>query len=638
MSAAAASSELGRGKLLGRYELLVEIGRGGMASVWVAREHREQGARLVAVKAMLPSLGKNLDFRSMFLDEGQLVRSIEHPNVVRVFEVGEAHGILFMAMEWVEGDSLREIIKEAKKRRPIPPEIAVRVIADTAAGLHAAHELVGWDGKLRNLVHCDVSPHNILMGTDGSVKLVDFGVASAIGHVTELWQGRIKGKYGYMAPEQARLEALDRRCDVFALGIVLFELTTGERLFRGRDPAHTVDLVLAGRIPRPSELVPDYPPKLEAIAMRALRREREQRYQTAEEFRAALEQYLREERVLVPPGGVSGLLKRVLGERIQQRRDAVRAALASLDGKAPPSGSVAVLPRMSAEEASRITVSELAPQSSSRAELSSPTASQIGVAQLVAPPSDPSPSGVSQLRPVEAMPPAAALPAELVSRPARRAGFLSGFALGVAVGALGALVIPLAVARIAKKSEVAASQPSQVQPGAAQKQAEKRATDQGMSIDSLPAEGEAAARRKAGVAVEKVSLGDEERTEKPGSRDRRSKAEKVELTDSPDAPEPPPKEEPPPSGERPPLNRGAAMAALNSAAGSAASCKQSGGPSGSGTATVTFSPSGSASSVSIGGKFSGTGVGSCVAGVFRRARVPAFSGGSVTLSRGFRIP
>ncbi len=249
----------------------------------------------------------------MFLGEGQIVRSIDHPNVVKVHEVSEDHGILYMAMDWVEGDSLRTVIKEARRRRAIPAEMAVKIIADTAAGLHAAHELRGWDGELRNIVHCDISPHNILVGLDGQAKLVDFGVANATAH-TELEGGdKIKGKFGYMSPEQASAGKLDRRSDVFALGIVLYELTTGERLFRGDDAAHTLELVKNGRIPPPQEVYAKYPPGLAAIVKRALTRNVNERFQTAAEFRDALEQYLKSERILVSPAGVGQLVKRVLG-------------------------------------------------------------------------------------------------------------------------------------------------------------------------------------------------------------------------------------------------------------------------------------------------------------------------------------
>ena len=268
-------NELSSGSALGRYELLVRLGLGGMASVWVARERGQVATRenLVAVKAMLPELAQQSDFRAMFLEEAQLVRSIEHPNVVRVFDAGEHQGTLFMSMEWVEGDSLRAVIREARKRRPIPSEMAVKIISEAAAGLHAAHELRGWDGELRNLVHCDVSPHNILVGIDGHAKIVDFGVANA-----SLTSGenaeRVKGKFAYMSPEQARGEKLDRRSDVFSLGIVLYELTTGERLFRGENSAHTLALVTTGKVPDPRRVLPDYPERSEQNTMRA--REREQ--------------------------------------------------------------------------------------------------------------------------------------------------------------------------------------------------------------------------------------------------------------------------------------------------------------------------------------------------------------------------
>jgi len=316
------------GTILGRYQLLSQLGRGGMASVWVARERiaPDQPERLLAVKAMRPDLGNLSDFRSMFLGEGQIIRSIEHEHVVRVYEVGEDRGILYMAMEWVEGDSLRTLIRVANQRRPIPTEDAVRIIADVASGLHAAHELRGWDGELRNLVHCDVSPHNILIGVNGVTKLVDFGVANAavLAHLDQ--PDHVKGKFGYMSPEQARAAPLDRRADVFALGVVLFELTTGQRLFRGRDAAHTTKLLLHGQIPTPTMLDPAYPPALERIVMRALERDLDARYASADELRAALERYLVDQRILVARAGIGKLVLRVLGDRIEQRRAEVEAA------------------------------------------------------------------------------------------------------------------------------------------------------------------------------------------------------------------------------------------------------------------------------------------------------------------------
>jgi serine/threonine protein kinase len=322
--------DLRRGMLLGRHELLMPIGRGGMATVWVARRRakRRKDERLVAVKAILADLAQEDEFVKMFLDEGRLVQRIRHPNVVELYEVGQQEGFMYMAMEWVEGDSLHTLIAEAGKRRPIPPETAVRIVADAAAGLHAAHELTNERGEPLGVVHRDVSPHNILIGTNGAVKLVDFGVAKAVERLAEATvAGQVKGKFGYMSPEQAVARPVDRRSDIFSLGIVLFETTTGRRLFRGSNDAETLHLVVEGDIPKPSSIDPEYPAALEQIVLRALSRSRRGRFQTAEQLQRALEGFLKQERTVVTPAGVAALLKKVLGSRIETRRQAVRALI-----------------------------------------------------------------------------------------------------------------------------------------------------------------------------------------------------------------------------------------------------------------------------------------------------------------------
>jgi serine/threonine-protein kinase len=202
----------------------------------------------------------------------------------------------------------------------------------------------------RGVVHRDVSPHNILIGTNGMVKLVDFGVAKAIGRISEATRaGQLKGKFGYMSPEQALGKAVDRRSDIFSLGIVLFELTTSRRLFRGEHDIDTLKLVIGGPIPKPSSIDPKYPPGLERIVLKALERNPEARYQTAQALAEDLRAYLKSERIVVAQSGLAGLMKRVLGERIEQRRKAVRAALKALgSGQAPPadllSGELAFTP------------------------------------------------------------------------------------------------------------------------------------------------------------------------------------------------------------------------------------------------------------------------------------------------------
>jgi len=337
------TEELKQGSKLGNYELVLRVGRGGMASVWVARERGQASKddRLVAIKVMLSELADESEFIKMFLDEVRLVRSIHHPNVVDVYDVGEHEGMMWMSMEWVEGESLHTVIAEAGKRRAIPPELAVRIIADAAAGLHAAHELKDLDGSLRGVVHRDISPHNILIGTNGSVKLVDFGVAKAVGRISEATRaGQLKGKFGYMSPEQALGKGVDRRSDIFSLGIVLFELTTSRRLFRGEHDIETLRLVISGAIPKPTQIDSKYPPELERIVLKALERNVSARYQTAAELEHDLRAYLKAERLIVPQSGVAGILKRVLGERIEQRRKAVRSALKTLSSGAVPTAQL----------------------------------------------------------------------------------------------------------------------------------------------------------------------------------------------------------------------------------------------------------------------------------------------------------
>jgi len=632
------NAELKSGSTLGHYELLTRLGRGGMASVWVARERAPISGkqRLVAVKAMLPELARHSDFRAMFLEEGQIVRSIDHPHVVKVHEVSEDGGILYMAMEWVEGDSLRTVIKEAKRRRAIPAEMAVKIIADTAAGLHAAHELRGWDGELRNIVHCDVSPHNILVGLDGQAKLVDFGVANATAHSDLDGGDRIKGKFGYMSPEQASAGKVDRRSDVFALGIVLYELTTGERLFRGDDPAQTLELVKNGRIPAPKEVSPNYPEGLAAIVKRSLSRNVNQRFQTAAEFRDALEHYLKDARVMVSPAGVGQLVRRVLGPRIEQQRQALRDALTVADGT---------------------VVTGLVPDQPASADRSDRPSAQFALH------SEP-PTSNSQYS--TSLTGGTPRPQTLDRNHAHKAGFLPLFA---AIGGLAAAASaifwvthrpgprPLITTRLNPVTHQAASNngttlddvgPVGVNidslPTAAGQNPlapNANAMSNALSGRKTPSTAPAAAAVAAGVRPGKDLGRDPAEVDNPYKTKLTATAEDSPGVAAPPAAAPAPAPPAPalvPPDQRSPLNRGAALAALGSAAAAAGSCKRADGPSGSGSASVTFSPDGPVKSVTISPPFAGTSVGQCVASVFRGAHVPPFSGSSITLPKSFRIP
>jgi serine/threonine-protein kinase len=619
--------ELRSGSRLGRYELLVELGKGGMASVWIARERGDLGDRLVALKAMLPELARKSDFRTMFLEEGQVVRSIEHSNVVRVYEVGEDRGVLFMAMEWVRGDSLQRVMVQAQRRRPIPPEMAVRIIADTAAGLHAAHELRGWDGELRNLVHCDVSPHNILVGVDGRSRLVDFGVANGTALGDPEKGERVVGKFAYMSPEQANGESIDRRSDVFSLGIVLFELTTGERLFRGELPAHTLRLAQEARVPNPKRVMAEYPDRLANIVLKALDRERDTRFQTAEELRLALEHFLVEERMLISHAAVGKLVHKVLKPRLERQDESLREALVAADGMVQ-GGLV-------------------------------PTARPGGARN-----SDPNSN------------PLASPDASLSAPPTRRApvGAVLFGVLGVAC-AVGSIIWTNLQAKPNALVTTPGGTPTLQRAAATNADARRAAAnDQGVSLDSIPVADNDAPRFARASAPRRTKVTLEEQAapvpvpaantpaNPPASRP--SAAERVELEETQAAPTPKPAapvvktaatepatakpdEQPapaavaaplPPSSERGPVSRGAALSALASAASRAAACSNPDGPSGSARAMVTFSPDGPVTEVSIPAPFAGTPVGSCIVSAFRGAHVPPFSGGSVTLPQSFRVP
>jgi eukaryotic-like serine/threonine-protein kinase len=652
--------ELESGSTLGRYELLVRLGRGGMASVWVARERLAHSGsqRLVAVKAMLPELAKSSDFRSMFLEEGGLVRAIEHQNVVRVFEVAEDSGILFMAMEWIEGDSLRTVMREAMRRRPIPPEMTVRMIADTAAGLHAAHELRGWDGELRGIVHCDVSPHNILVGIDGAARLVDFGVARAMAFGSLAGGGVIRGKFGYMSPEQARGRSIDRRSDVFSLGICLFELLTGERLFKGRDKQQTVDLVATGDIPPPSELNPKVPSGLDPIVLKALERDRRVRYQTAEEFRQALDRWLVEQRILVSQAGVAQLVQRVLASTIEQRREAIREALVMADGKL----AVSLVSELPAMEPGLVSDSEHESMSISVASLSSISGSSANAWR--ARPSSPPMSTPSHSHSSTGTARPQVFDAPKKSRPSLL------LALGTMAGAAaGAAAVLWALQHRASRPDESRGEPIGTTTSAAAAAASPGTSasageGNGLSIDSLPLAVDEAKSAKAAdprrpiKPKTKPGTGPTTTPEEPAQPVAPSPIEsaKPEPAAEPagDVPEEPvtlpeetekPKKKPAtasaeeaPSGPLAPLNRGAAIAALGSAASSVARCKQEDGPSGSGRASVTFAPNGSVVSVGLPGKFAGTAVGNCIQGLYRKAKLQPFSGGPVTLSSSFNVP
>jgi serine/threonine protein kinase len=280
--------------MLGRYEVLKHLASGGMADVLIARATGiENFERHVVIKQIRAEQARDQAYVTMFLNEARLAASLHHANIVQVHDVGQEAGEYFFAMEYVHGEDLRSLLTLlASKKLVMPIEHVVTIVTSAAAGLHYAHELRGQDRKPLGIVHRDVSPANILVGYDGNVKLVDFGIAKASSRVSiETNSGTLKGKVAYMAPEQCIGMPVDRRSDVFALGIVLYELVTVRRLFKAETDFLTMAMITAGEIPKPSTIRPDLPAELEGIILKALSMTPEDRFQTAEEMRLALEEF-----------------------------------------------------------------------------------------------------------------------------------------------------------------------------------------------------------------------------------------------------------------------------------------------------------------------------------------------------------
>jgi serine/threonine-protein kinase len=282
---------LAQPRVVGRYALYGEVAAGGMATVHFGRLVGAVGfSRTVAIKRLHPQFAKDPDFVAMFLDEARLAARIQHPNVVSTLDVVALEDEVFLVMEYVQGEALSKLIRAARRQgEVVPPRIAVAVLAGALHGLHAAHEAKSEQGAPLNIVHRDISPQNIMVGTDGAARVLDFGVAKAAARVTSTRDGQMKGKVSYMAPEQLRGKGVDRRTDVFAAGVVLWETLTGRRLFDGDDPGEILSKLLESVIPPPSSLEPGVPKHLDEIVLKALDRNADRRWATARDFAIALE-------------------------------------------------------------------------------------------------------------------------------------------------------------------------------------------------------------------------------------------------------------------------------------------------------------------------------------------------------------
>jgi eukaryotic-like serine/threonine-protein kinase len=349
------------GRRLGRYEVITQLASGGMAAVYIARAQGVAGfERLVAIKVLHAHLAYEEEFISMFLDEARLAARIRHPNVVPTTDINDTGGDgYYLVMDYIEGDHLGGLLgRSAKQGKRIPVPIVNRVLLDSLAGLAAAHALTDEQGNPMNLVHRDISPHNVMVGTDGIARLTDFGVAKAEVRMSSTRAGQFKGKLSYMAPEQASTGDSTQVSDVFSMGIVLWESLTGRRLFRGQTNAQTLAKILQDPIPMPSEVWPDLEP-FDPVLEKALARVPEQRYQSADEFIDGLEAVAQANGGIGTQRQVSQLVHELLAEKIEAERDRIKDAIAQL-GQASMGETSLPIPR-DGSSASSITHSGARP-------------------------------------------------------------------------------------------------------------------------------------------------------------------------------------------------------------------------------------------------------------------------------------
>jgi serine/threonine protein kinase len=306
---------------LGKYSLFREIASGGMASVHLGRLLGPAGfARTVAIKRMHPQCAKERDFVAMFVDEARLAARVQHPNVVPTLDVVDEHGELFLVMEYVRGESLARLQTEAVARNErIPPRVSCAIVIGVLQGLHAAHEAKSERGEDLRMVHRDVSAQNVLVGVDGVARVLDFGIAKAVGRIGTTREGQVKGKLAYMSPEQIRGKTVDRTTDVYAAGVLLWETLTGSRLFAAETESETLNRVLSLRVRAPSEVVSDLPRALNTIVLRALERDQDMRFATAREMALALQAAIDQ----APSSEVGELVERLAAQALAERGELV---------------------------------------------------------------------------------------------------------------------------------------------------------------------------------------------------------------------------------------------------------------------------------------------------------------------------
>jgi serine/threonine-protein kinase len=315
-------------KQFGKYTLLRKIAAGGMAEIFLALQRSVAGfEKLIVIKRILPSMNQDGAFIDMLLHEARIAATLSHPNIVQIFDVGQVDGTYFIAMEHIHGEDIRSIVRSMKKKgiHEFPLEHSLAIGVGMCSGLAYAHDKRNLDGELLHIVHRDISPQNIVVTFTGDVKIVDFGIAKSgtqIGDDTK--DGQLKGKVPYMSPEQASGQDLDWRSDIFAVGVLLFELTTGKRLFKGASEFETLKLICEKEYPVPSAVRPGYPVGLERIVMKALAKRREDRYQSAREMQGDLEAFVREERIPLSQISLTHWMESLFEDKLVRQKEALQ--------------------------------------------------------------------------------------------------------------------------------------------------------------------------------------------------------------------------------------------------------------------------------------------------------------------------
>ncbi|MEM7160210.1 MAG: protein kinase [Myxococcota bacterium] len=336
--------QLSAGRRLGRYTILGRVGHGGMGELYVARDDERPQAPPLALKVLLPHMASDPELVRMFLNEARYAALLQHPNIVAVHDVGQAGGEHFIAMELVQGPDLRILLREVARSGGLPLDVALSILAPVASALHYAHDSHDSAGRPLGLVHRDVSPSNVVIGSDGIAKLVDFGLVKALHQTTVTRTGVLKGKIGYMAPEQlASGQPVDRRTDVFAMGVLLFECTTCRRLFVGDNEFEVMNKVARGEVVPPTTIVPGYPPRLESIISRALQTDPAERHPTAAALVRDLQEFAREHSIALGPDRVAMVLRRF--DLVGPQASIGAITIPRRGGTAPAFGTPAEQPR-----------------------------------------------------------------------------------------------------------------------------------------------------------------------------------------------------------------------------------------------------------------------------------------------------